>query len=174
MDFDNLYDLGEDGNFVYTIVEIPKGSTQKIEYDREKKTFILDRIEPAIFAKPVNYGFIPKTTDEDGDPLDTLIVTEESLTTGIVLKAKVIGMLDFQDDGENDHKIVCVPLDDRNNGSIETLDDLSDQFKKQIEHHFSHYKDLKKPGSTIVKGWGDASMAWGVIKACSDRYKKEA
>lgn len=172
LDFDKNFTYGDKNDFVNTVIEIPKGSCLKIEYDRESKAFILDRVEPAIFSKPVNYGFIPQTTDEDGDPLDTLVITNEPLPTGVIVKAKVIGMLDFEDDGENDHKIVCVPEDDRNSGdAIKSFLNLNEQWKKQIEHHFAHYKDLKKPGSTKVRGWGDEKNAWQVIEECVNRYK---
>jgi inorganic pyrophosphatase len=144
----------------------------KIEYDREKKVFTLDRVEPGIFAKPVNYGFIPQTLDEDGDALDTLILTDEPLPTGVVVKAKVVGVLNFEDGGENDHKIVCVPEDDRHWGNdIQSLDDVAEQWKRQIEHHFNHYKDLKSPGSTKVLGWGDVDEAWKIVEACVQAYK---
>ena len=110
---------------VNTVIEIPKGSAHKIEWDRKRAAFMLDRVEPAIFAKPVNYGFIPGTIDEDGDELDTLVVTNEPLPTGIWLEVKVVGILNFEDDGEMDYKVVCVPADDRNTGdSINSLEDL--------------------------------------------------
>ncbi len=172
-DYDQLYDFGTQGDFIITVCEIPKGSMHKIEYDREKKVFVLDRVEPGIFAKPVNYGFIPKTLDEDGDALDTLILTDEPLPTGVVVKAKVVAVLNFDDGGENDHKIVCVPEDDRHWGNdITNLDQLATAWKNQIEHHFNHYKDLKKPGSTKVLGWGDAAAAWEIIAACAASYQK--
>jgi inorganic pyrophosphatase len=167
-------DLGEKGESINTFIEIPKGSMLKIEYDIKLGVFVLDRVEPQIFAKPVNYGFIPQTVDEDGDALDTLLVTDEPIPTGVMVKAKVIGILNFVDSDENDHKIICVPADDRNTGdSINSLSDLSEGWKKQIEHHFNHYKDLKKPGSTKVEGWGDAKAAWKIIEECSARYKKD-
>ncbi len=170
-DFDEVFNFGEQGQFINTICEIPKGSMLKIEYDRSRKVFILDRVEPGIFAKPVNYGFIPGTLDEDGDALDTLILTDEPIPTGVAVKARVVGMLDFEDSGENDHKIVCVPQDDRHWGNdIKTLDDIADHWKKQIEHHFTHYKDLKS-GGTIVRGWGDGNQAWQIIQKCVDSYK---
>lgn len=173
MDFHTILDPGEDGQYVNTVIEIPMGSMNKIEYDINKKLFILDRVEPAIFAKPVNYGFIPQTLDEDGDALDTLVITEEPLPMGLTLKARVIAILNFVDDGENDYKIVCVPEDDRNTGnSIKSIEDLSERWKQKIEHHFNHYKDLKKPGSTKVEGWGDEKTAWKIIKECIDRYNK--
>lgn len=157
-----------------TVIEIPKGSTLKIEWDRKRAAFTLDRVEPSIFAKPVNYGFIPGTLDEDGDELDTLVVTDEPIPTGVWLETKIVGILNFEDDGEMDYKIVCVPADDRNTGdSINSLDDLGKRWQQQIEHHFTHYKDLKKPGSTKVLGWGDAEEAKKIIKECIERYHNQ-
>ena len=154
------------------VVEIPMGSMMKIEWDRDRATFVLDRVEPSIFAKPCNYGFIPQTLDEDGDELDVLIVTGEPLTTGIWLESRIVGVMNFVDDGDNDHKIVVVPADDRNAGDkILNLDDLGEAWKKKVEHHFNHYKDLKKPGSTKVTGWGDIEAAKQVIAESIDRYK---
>lgn len=171
-DYDALFDFGVKDQFVMTVCEIPKGSMNKIEYDREHKVFVLDRVEPGIFAKPVNYGFIPRTLDEDGDALDTLILTDEALPTGVVVKARVVAVLNFEDGGENDHKVVVVPDDDRHWGNdIKSLADLADQWQKQIEHHFSHYKDLKSPGSTKVLGWGDVDAAWQIIDECVTRFK---
>ena len=159
---------------VNTVCEIPQGSFLKVEWDRKRAAFMLDRVEPQIFAKPVNYGFIPQTLDEDGDELDTLIVCAEPLPTGIWLEARVIGVLNFDDDNEADHKIVVVPADDRNTGdSIKTLDDLGERWKQQIEHHFNHYKDLKKPGSTKVLGWGDIDAAKKIIEESIERYKQQ-
>lgn len=173
-DFNQVLETGDYQNgVVNTVVEISKGSTMKIEWDRKRAAFMLDRVEPAIFAKPCNYGFIPQTLDEDGDELDTLIVTDEPLPTGIWLEAKVIGILNFEDDGEADHKVVVVPADDRHTGDrINTVDDLGERWKQQIEHHFTHYKDLKKPGSTKVLGWGDVEAAKIIIKESIDRYGK--
>lgn len=175
-DFNKLYKTGdvEDG-VINTVVEIPKWSTLKIEWNREKATFELDRVEPSIFAKPTNYGFIPQTLDDDGDELDTLVLTNDPIPTGVVVKARVIAVLNFEDDGEHDHKIVCVPEDDRNTGNaMKSLDDLHEQWKLKIEHHFNHYKDLKKPGSTKVLGWGDAKEAAQVIRDCQKRWDEKA
>jgi inorganic pyrophosphatase len=174
-DFNQVLPTGDyQSGSVNTVVEISKGSMLKIEWDRKNAAFVLDRVEPAIFAKPCNYGFIPQTLDEDGDELDTLIVTDEPLPTGIYLEGKIIGVLNFIDDGEADHKIVVVPADDRNTGdSINSLDDLGERWKQMIEHHFSHYKDLKKPGSTVVEGWGDVEAAKAIIAQSIERYQKQ-
>lgn len=159
---------------VFTVVEIPQGSTLKIEWDRKNAAFMLDRVEPQIFAKPVSYGFIPGTLDDDGDELDTLIVCHEPLPTGVYLEARVIGVLNFEDDGEWDHKVVVVPADDRHTGdAITSLDDLGARWKQQIEHHFTHYKDLKKPGSTTVHGWGDIEDAKKIIEECIARFDEQ-
>ena len=105
-DFNKVLETGDYQNGLLNVVnEIPKGSTLKIEWDRERAAFTLDRVEPAIYAKPVNYGFIPKTLDEDGDELDVLIVTDEPIPTGVWLKTRILGVLNFVDDGENDHRL---------------------------------------------------------------------
>lgn len=174
-DFNKVLTPGnhKDG-LVNVVVEIPEGSTLKVEWDRERACFMLDRVEPSIFAKPCNYGFIPQTLDEDGDELDALIVTKEPLPTGIWLEARIIGVLNFEDDGEMDHKIVVVPADDRDNGdALQSLDDLPEQWKNQVHHHFTHYKDLKKPGSTKVLGWGSTKDAQHIIAECVSRYQEQ-
>ncbi len=173
-DFNKVLTHGDQaGNTVNTVIEIPKWSTLKIEWNRELAAFQLDRVEPSIFAKPVNYGFIPQTLDEDGDELDTLVLTNEPIPTGVFLEAKVIGVLNFEDDGEMDHKIIVVPADDRNtDDAITSLDDLHDRWKQKIEHHFTHYKDLKKPGTTKVLGWGDTEAAWKIINECAKSFNR--
>lgn len=174
-DFNVVLDTGDyENGIVNTVVEISEGSMLKIEWDRQRAAFTLDRVEPSIYAKPCNYGFIPKTLDEDGDELDTLIVCAEPLPTGIWLEAKVIGVLNFIDDGEADYKIVVVPADDRNTGdSINNLEDLGERWQAKIKEHFTHYKDLKKPGSTEVVGWGGIEEAKKVIKESIDRFNNQ-
>lgn len=171
-DFNQILAPGDvDNGVVNVVVEIPQGSNHKIEWNRDLAVMQLDRVEPAIFAKPTNYGFIPQTLDEDGDELDVLIVTDQPLATGVFLEAKVIGVLEFVDDNEVDDKVIVVPADDRNTGNaINSLEDVLPQLLKQIEHHFNHYKDLKKPGSTVVKGFGDTARAKEIIRAAIERW----
>jgi len=175
-DFNKILTPGDvDGGIINVVNEIPAGSNHKIEWNRKLAAFQLDRVEPAIFSKPTNYGFIPQTLDEDGDELDVLLMTEQPLATGIFLEARVIGVMKFVDDGEVDDKIVCVPADDRNNGNAyKTLSDLPQQLIKQIEFHFNHYKDLKKAGTTKVESWGDVEEAKQVIKESIERWNKQA
>lgn len=166
----NHINYGEPLKFISTVIEISKGSATKIEWDRREQYFVVDRIEPHIFAKPCNYGFIPQTLDEDGDELDTLVITDEPIPMGAVIKeARVIGVLNFEDDGEMDHKIICVPGEDRHNAKLMHHEEMSEAWHNQIEHHFTHYKDLKKKGTTIVKGFGDVEDAWKIIEECRVR-----
>lgn len=174
-DFNQILDAGDvDGGIINVVVEIPAGSNNKIEWNRKIGAMKLDRVEPLIFAKPTNYGFIPQTLDEDGDELDALIITDTPLPTGIYMEARIIGVMKFVDDGEVDDKVVVVPADDRHTGNaIQTLADLPEQLIKQIEFHFNQYKALKKPGSTKVDHWGDIAEAKAVIKESQARWKNQ-
>lgn len=174
-DFNKILTPGdvENGN-INVVIEIPAGSNNKIEWNRKLGLMMVDRVDPKIFAKPTNYGFIPQSLDEDGDELDVLLITDEPLPTGVFLEAKYIGVMKFEDDGEVDDKIVAVPADDRNTGNaINSLADLPKQMIDQITHHFSHYKDLKKPDSTIVKGWGDQAEAKDIINQAIVRWNEQ-
>ncbi|KES09207.1 Inorganic pyrophosphatase [Snodgrassella alvi SCGC AB-598-O02] len=174
-DFNQILNAGDvENGLINVVVEIPAGSNHKIEWDRKLGTMKLDRVEPIIFAKPTNYGFIPQTLDEDGDELDALIITDQPLSTGIFLQARIIGVMKFVDDGEVDDKVVVVPADDRNNSNaIQTLADLPPQLIKQIEFHFNHYKDLKKSGTTKVTHWGNIDEAKNVIRESQHRWQQQ-
>ena len=174
-DFNKILNPGDyENGEINIVVEIPTGSNHKIEWDRKNACFMLDRVEPIAFAKPCNYGFIPQTLDEDGDELDVLLITDQPLTTGIYTTARILGVMKFVDSDEVDDKIIAVPADDRNNGDrYQTLADLPEQLLKQIEFHFNHYKDLKKPGSTEVKEFADADEAKRVIAAAIKRWNEQ-
>jgi inorganic pyrophosphatase len=174
-DFNKILTPGDvDKGIVNAVIEIPTGSINKVEWDREKAVFKVDRIEAAIFAKPINYGFIPQTIDEDGDELDALIYTDSPLPMGVYLECSVIGILRFEDDGEVDDKIVVVPVNDSCTGNhIQSLTDIPQHKLHQIAHHFDHYKDLQKPDSTHVKHWGDATEAITVIRESIERWNQK-
>ncbi len=174
-DFNKILTPGDyENGEINVVVEIPTGSNHKIEWDRENACFMLDRIEPIAFAKPTNYGFIPQTLDEDGDELDVLLITDQPLTTGIYTKARVLGVMKFVDDGEVDDKIIAVVADDRNNGDVyQSLEDLPKRLIDQINFHFNHYKDLKKPGTTEVKEFVGLDEAKKVIKDSIDRWNQK-
>lgn len=172
MDWNEVLDAGDvDNGVINAVIEIPAGSNNKIEWRRDLKVMALDRVEPKVFAKPTNYGFIPQTLDEDGDELDVLAITTDPLPTNVFIKARVLGVLKFVDGGEVDDKIIVVPEDDRETGNnIKTIADIPEQLKKQIVFHFNHYKDLKKPGTTEVKGIEDYDEAIAVIKEAQQRW----
>lgn len=174
-DFNKILTPGDyENGEINVVVEIPTGSNHKIEWDRKNACFMLDRVEPIAFAKPCNYGFIPQTLDEDDDELDVLLITDQPLTTGIYTTARILGVMKFVDSDEVDDKIIAVPADDRNNGDrYQTLADLPAQLLKQIEFHFNHYKDLKKPGSTEVKEFADADEAKRIIAAAIKRWNDQ-
>ena len=174
-DFNKVLNPGNYENGEITVVvEIPEGSSHKIEWDRHVGVMKLDRVEPKVFAKPTNYGFIPQTLDEDGDELDVLLITDAPLSTGVVVNARVIGVMKFVDDGEVDDKVIAVPSDDRNSGdAIQTLEDIPAQLIKQIEFHFNRYKDLKKPGSTVVKEFAGIDEAKTVIHDAIERWNNK-
>ncbi len=172
MDWNEILDAGNvDGGIINVVNEIPMGSNNKIEWKRDLKVMMIDRVEAKIFAKPTNYGFIPQTLDEDGDELDVLAITDEPLPTNVYFEGKILGVMKFVDDGEVDDKIIVVPADDRNTGdAYETLEDLPKNTLPKIREHFENYKNLKKKGSTVVTGFGDAEEAKAIIKLAQERW----
>lgn len=152
---------------VNVVIEIQKGSRNKIEVDKETGRLFLDRVNGTFLGYPTDYGYVPNTLCDDGDPLDALVVIDESLPHGVVVPARPVGVLYFEDDGEMDEKLICVPADDISKDHIQSLDDLGEAFKKNIEHFYSHYKDWKKDWKGVdgkLKGWGDAQAAQDVIQ----------
>lgn len=160
---------------VNVVIEIQKGSRNKIEVDKNTGRLFLDRVNGTLLGYPTDYGYVPDTLCEDGDPLDALVVIDESLPHGVVVPVRAVGVLHFEDDGEMDEKLICVPADDISKDHIHCLEDLGDAFKKNIEHFYTHYKDWKKNWSGVsaqLKGWGDATDAQKVITDSIARAKK--
>lgn len=165
---------GEDApQTVNIIIEIRRGEGKnKYEFDKQMNTFVLDRVNATTMAYPADYGYIPHTLCEDGDPLDALLVIDESVPQGVVVPARPIGVFYMIDDGEPDEKLVCVAADDVTMAHINEVDDLGLQFKKQVEHFYTHYKDWKKDWKGVDfehKGWGSAADAKEVVTAAIKR-----
>lgn len=157
---------------VNSIVEINAGTLNKYETITESGQLKLDRVGYSSLAFPYTYGTIPQTWDHDGDPLDVAIVNViEPLALGCLAEVRVIGVIKFEDAGEVDDKIIGVLADDRRSDHIKSINDLSEQFKKEAEYFLEHYKDLKKPGMSIPKGFFDKEEALKVINECESRYK---
>lgn len=161
-----------DSGVMNVIIEIRKGERNKYEFDKETGRLFLDRVNGTFLGYPTDYGYIPETLCEDGDPLDALLVIDESVPHGTVIPSRAIGVLYFEDDGEMDEKLVVVPADDITKDHIKELEDLGPAFKKNIEHFYSHYKDWKKDWQGVdgkLHGWGDAAAAHDVIRQSIER-----
>lgn len=161
-----------DKNRINVIIEIKKNERNKYEFDKETGRLFLDRVNGTLLGYPADYGYIPDTLCEDGDPLDALLIIDESVPHGTVVPSRPIGVLYFEDDGEMDEKLIVVPADDISKDHIRELADLGEAFKKNIEHFYSHYKDWKKDWKGVdgkLHGWGDAAAATEVVKESIDR-----
>jgi inorganic pyrophosphatase len=161
----NLYDIPIHKNspiVVNAIVEIPKGTRAKYEYDKDYEVFKLDRCLTSAMAYPANYGFIPKTLGEDNDPLDIIIYNDIAIEMGSLVECKIVGMLDMVDGGENDHKIVGVPVYHSRVNEYNSIEDLDDLFLKITENFFLHYKDLNDK-EVQINGWCEPHKAKEVI-----------
>ena len=151
-------------------VEIPKGSRNKYEYDDELDAIKLDRFLFASMVYPTDYGYFPDTMGEDDDPLDAMVCVSEPTFTGCVIEAKPIALFKMEDEHGIDDKILCVPCNDPAWNTLETLDDLTDQLRNEIEHFFSVYKDLERK-KVKVDGWYSREDALEVIEASRKRRK---
>lgn len=154
------------------VVEIPKDSTHKYEFDHELNTFVLDRPLHTSVHYPGDYGFLPQTLSEDGDPLDVLIKIDNPTFTGCVLNVRPIGVLKMIDKGDNDHKILAVL--EKNPRTVNTFDitDLSDHYKAEVDHFFRVYKQLEHKDS-YTRGWEGADVAKKIIMESIERFKNE-
>jgi inorganic pyrophosphatase len=157
------------------IIEIPKGSQNKYEFDEKLGVFALDRVLFTAFRYPLDYGFIPQTRSEDGDHADALVIGGDPLPLGTVVAVRPIGVLNMVDSGDPDAKILAVQA---KNPRFDTIKDLKDieafnpHLLKEIEHFFLHYKDLQ--GKKVeLNGWDDAKAAKEEIKKSAEVYKKE-
>jgi inorganic pyrophosphatase len=160
---------------VNLVIEIRKGERNKYEMDKETGYLTLDRVNGTMLGYPTDYGYIPETLCEDGDPLDGLLIIDESVPHGVCVPSRPIGVLYMVDDGESDEKVILVPADDISKDYIQDLSDLGDNFPKVIEHFYSHYKDWKKnwTGSKVsFNGWGDKKTAQKVILDSIKRASK--
>lgn len=157
---------------VNVIVEIPKGSRNKYEYDKEMGTICLDRVLYASMQYPGDYGLVPQTLSEDGDPLDILVMTNEPTFPGCVIQARPIGLFRMQDKGEPDDKILAVPASDPLFRDYHDLGDIPQHFLHEVAHFFAVYKDLEGVHVKTL-GWVDAAHAKAHIVRAVDLYRKE-
>ncbi|HEX8855062.1 MAG TPA: inorganic diphosphatase [Thermoleophilaceae bacterium] len=155
------------------VVEIPKGSRNKYEYDPELGAIKLDRFLFSSMVYPTDYGFIPDTLAEDGDPLDAMVTVSEPTFPGCVIPVKPIALFKMRDDKGIDDKVLCVPLQDPAWNTFDVLDDIPDQLRDEIEHFFSVYKDLEQKLVT-VDGWYPREDAIEVIRESRERHAENS
>jgi inorganic pyrophosphatase len=158
---------------VSVMIEIPKGSRNKYEYDKAKKRLKFDRMLFSPVHYPTDYGFIQETLALDGDALDALVLVWEPTFPGCIIDAKPVGLFKMRDEKGPDEKILCVPLYDPLWNHIESLSDVTPHLLKEIEHFFSIYKELEEK-EIGVEGWEDRESAIRIIKQSQQRYKKTA
>ena len=151
------------------VVEIPKGSKKKYELDKETGLIILDRILYTSTHYPANYGFIPRSLGDDGDPLDVLLLCSEPLEPLTLCRAYPIGVISMIDNGRNDEKIIAIPFNDPNYNIYTNIDQLPKHIFDEMRHFFSVYKTLENK-ETAVNEVSERSVAIKIISEAIDNY----
>ena len=172
----NLVDSGRDlANDFNVIIEIPMHADPiKYEVDKVTGAMFVDRFVSTAMHYPCNYGYVPQTLSDDGDPVDVLVITPFALMPGVVVRCRPIGLLKMTDEAGGDTKLLAVPIDKLTPlyRHIQTVRDLPELAISQITHFFQHYKDLE-PGKWVkVEGWGSPEEAKAEIRTGVKRYKK--
>lgn len=157
--------------FVNGIIEIPRGSRAKYEIDKESGLIKLDRVIYASMYYPLNYGFIPQTLGEDGDPLDIVVLTQVSVVPLCLIPSKVIGVMQMIDRGEADEKIIAVAEQDPSVSHIDDIKDLPDYLLSELRHFFENYKTLENK-EVIIDQFQSKEHAYRIIDTSIDFYYK--
>jgi inorganic pyrophosphatase len=152
------------------VVEIPRGSRNKYEFDHEAHVFRLDRRLFTATAYPADYGFVPDTLSEDGDPLDAMVLLDEPTFPGCYVRCRPVGVFWMTDDAGPDAKILCVPASDPRFEGMSDISDLPAHLPDEISHFFEVYKVLEPGKHSSVRGWEGVSAAEAEIVACRKRY----
>lgn len=161
---------------VNVVIEVPVGG-EPIKYEMDKKagTLVVDRFLYTSMRYPGNYGFIPHTLSDDGDPIDVLVANQRGIIPGAVMAVRPVGVLKMRDEAGGDEKIVAVPVPrlTRRYENVRNIGDLPEITRQQTEHFFAHYKDLEAGKWVKVVGWGDAAEAERMILDAIARAKSE-
>ncbi len=159
-------------NIINVIIEIPKGSKNKYELDKETGLIMLDRAMHTSQDYPFDYGFMPQSHWEDGDPLDVVVLTTYPLVPGVLVKVRPVAVINMIDDGDSDAKIIAVPEKDPRFDDIQDLKDVNKHTIKEIEHFFLTYKQIqKKPVS--IDSIGDKAEALAAVIKSQELYKEK-
>lgn len=158
------------------IVEIPKGSFNKYEVDKDTGLIKLDRVNYSNAPFPFDYGFVPQTLWEDGDPLDVVLVTTYPLQSGLLVKARAVGFLEMIDDGESDYKIIAVPVKDRHFEKVMDISQINEHLLKEFTHFFTTYKLLKTDegkNQVELNGYKGKEEANKIVEKSIELYNKK-
>jgi inorganic pyrophosphatase len=168
--------LGDDApREINVIIEIPKGSANKYEIDKETGLIKLDRANYSSAPYPFDYGFAPQTLWDDGDPLDVIVLTTFPLHPGILVAVRPVAVMDMIDSGESDYKIIAVPVEDKRWEDVQDLADVNKHLLKEFQHFFETYKALKgKPAPVEIRGIYDKAAALEAIKKSVELYGQKA
>jgi inorganic pyrophosphatase len=161
---------------VNVIVEVPVGGEPiKYEMDKVSGALVVDRFLYTSMRYPGNYGFIPRTLSDDGDPCDVLIANQRAIIPGAIVAVRPVGVLKMRDEAGDDEKILAVPVPrlTRRYENVHNYTDLPEITIQQVQHFFEHYKDLETSKWVKVTGWGDAADARAVITTAMARYARE-
>lgn len=161
---------------INVIIEIPMHSEPvKYEVDKDSGVLFVDRFLSTPMFYPVNYGYIPNTLSEDGDPVDVLVVTPVPLISGSVIPCRVVGMLKMTDESGIDAKLLAVPINKLTKiyEAVHTYTDLPQHLLNSLEHFFTHYKDLEEGKWVKIDGWADKGAAFAEILASITRYEQD-
>lgn len=150
---------------INVLVEITGGSKNKYEFDKDLNAFILDRVLFSSVKYPYDYGFVPNTLADDGDPLDGMVLMDEPTFPGCVIAARPIGMLEMIDGGDRDEKILCVPAEDPRYANVKSLDDVAPHRLDEIAEFFRSYKNLEKKVTEIL-GWQNVDKVAALVEQC--------
>ncbi|WP_163531566.1 inorganic diphosphatase [Helicobacter suis] len=156
------------------VIEIPYGSRIKYEVDKESGAVVVDRVMFTSMVYPANYGFIPHTLSDDGDPADILVLNEDPLQAGSVIKCRLIGVLIMEDGGLGDEKLLAVPLSkiDPRYAHVKSLEDLAPIVLQKIKHFFETYKDLEPQKWVKVKDFGNKAQAEEIFNQALANYQQ--
>ena len=167
--------LGENAPYEFNaIIEIPRGSHNKYEIDKETGLIKLDRVNFSAAPYPFDYGFAPRTLWEDGDALDVVVLTTNPIPSGILLTVRPVGLMKMVDGGESDDKVLAVPTEDIRFDDVQDLADINPHTLKEMRHFFEHNKALKKKPVTItVEGFEGHDAAVSAVKRSVELYKKK-
>jgi inorganic pyrophosphatase len=158
---------------VWCRVEIPKGSRNKYELDVDMDAIVLDRFLFSSVVYPTDYGYVPDTLAEDGDPLDVMVCVSEATFPGCYIEGKLIALFRMRDDKGQDDKLLCVPCRDPNWSGMERLEDLPQQLRDEIAHFFGMYKQPE--GKHVeVDGWYPAEEARAILEDSRRRFREAA